>query len=388
MQVSGAVFAGVLEVPVSAACKMTPAKPVAATLDAPPLPDKSAPPAELLEHARLLDSVAAFTHLRDIEALDHSLVLSLAQLAAARSVSLCKRGADSQGQLETIVHCVMERDHGYRVHAIEPLTGEVAYPPLQRCLESLQPQAISDPVHGYQLIVPILREGRAIAALQIDSMQPLGPVGPLVDGFVRIYANYTALLSESERDKLTGLYNRRTFDRHLQRLLDAPLAHAASTPEERRAVAGDAPLWLAIIDIDHFKRINDNYGHIYGDEVILLLAQLMRRGFRHGDVPFRFGGEEFVVLLRAEDAGVAQAVMERFRRTVAEHRFPQVVEVTVSVGYARVGAHDYPATVLDRADKALYFAKEHGRNRVEGYEVLREAGQLGESVVAGSIDLF
>jgi diguanylate cyclase (GGDEF)-like protein len=355
-------------------------------------PPVSAPATGLLEHARLLDSVAAFTHLRDIAALDHSLALSLAELVSARSVALCKRSSDSHGLLESIVQCTPAADGSYRVRVIEPDAADPVRAPLQRCLESMQAHAAADGPDSHQLIVPILRDGRAIAALQIDGAAALDDVRPLVDGFVRIYANYTALLNESERDKLTGLYNRRTFDRHLQRLLCEPAAIAADEGPERERrgspAADGSQLWLAIIDIDHFKRINDSYGHIYGDEVILLLAQLMRSGFRHGDVPFRFGGEEFVVLLRAEDEATAHAVMERFRRCVAEYRFPQVVEVTVSIGHAHVGPQDYPATVLDRADKALYFAKEHGRNRVAGYEGLCAAGELGSAVVAGSIDLF
>ena len=347
-----------------------------------------APPAGPLGHARLLDSVAAFTHHRDMAALDHSLVLSLAELVSARAVWLGKRASDHHGRLESVVHCAIAPDGVYRVQESEPAPGDPGYAPLQRCLEDMQPHVAVDAHDGHQLVVPILHEGRAIGALQIDGAVALHAVRPLVDGFARIYANYTALLNESERDKLTGLYNRRTFERHLQRLLSAPAAVAPDGAETERRGASASPLWLAIIDIDHFKRINDSYGHIYGDEVILLLAQLLRAGFRHGDVPFRFGGEEFVVLLRADDAAAAGAVLERFRQGVADYRFPQVAEVTVSIGYAGVGASDYPATVLDRADKALYFAKAHGRNRVDGYEALSSAGQLGPSMVAGSIDLF
>jgi diguanylate cyclase (GGDEF)-like protein len=122
--------------------------------------------------------------------------------------------------------------------------------------------------------------------------------------------------------------------------------------------------------------------------VILLLAQQMRECFRHGDVLFRFGGEEFVVMLAAQNESVARSVLERFRQRVGAHLFPQVEHVTVSIGYAQMGAGDYPTTVLDRADKALYHAKEHGRNCVHGYETLAAQGLLAQSAMPGSIDLF
>lgn len=247
----------------------------------------------------------------------------------------------------------------------------------------------------HRLVVPILHDGRAIGALQLDSDMPPAASRPLADGFARIYANYTGLLHESERDKLTGLYNRRSLERQLQRLLhqrEQALRQAAlarSEPDEQRGMpAESSQVWLAILDIDHFKRINDNYGHIYGDEVILLLAQQMRACFRRSDVLFRFGGEEFVILFGATEQATVHTVLERFRQRIAGHVFPQVGSVTVSIGYAGVGCHDYPANVLDRADKALYFAKQHGRNATYGYEHLSARGLLGREMAAGSIDLF
>jgi diguanylate cyclase (GGDEF)-like protein len=158
--------------------------------------------------------------------------------------------------------------------------------------------------------------------------------------------------------------------------------------EERRAMNDESHhVWLAMFDIDHFKRINDNYGHVYGDEVILLLAQMMRKSFRQSDVLFRFGGEEFVVLLNSLDEPTACAALERFRERVASHHFPQVGRVTVSIGFAHIGESDYPEIVLDRADKALYYAKQNGRNCTYGYESLASRGMLAPTT-SGSIDLF
>ncbi|WP_241668940.1 GGDEF domain-containing protein [Rhodanobacter glycinis] len=346
--------------------------------------------AGMLAHSRLLDSVAAFTHHRDIDALDHSLVLSLAELALARSVSLAKRAAGGCGELESVVHCTPDAQGHYQLQVIEPDQADPALASMRQCIE--RPEVLAEIIGPgmHRLVAPILCEGRAIGALQLDSEVPPSASRSLVEGFARIYANYTALLNESERDKLTGLYNRRTFERHLQRLLsrhDSP-ARADELAVDRRGAAAPVQVWLAILDIDHFKRINDSYGHIYGDEVILLLAQQMRASFRQGDVLFRFGGEEFVVLLSASDESTVHAALERFRRRVAAQVFPQVEHVTVSIGYARIGDSDYPATVLDRADKALYFAKKNGRDRTHGYESLAAQGLLAQAMAPGSIDLF
>jgi diguanylate cyclase (GGDEF)-like protein len=353
----------------------------------------SAPVADSFVHSRLLDSVAAFTHHRDIAALDHSLALSLAELTSAHSVVLAKRAIDG-AYVESIVRCVPDAQGAYQLRADDPDRADPALKLLHCCMHRLEVQMEwAQGIH--RLVVPILRDGRAIGALQVDSDMPPAASRPLADGFARIYANYTGLLHESERDKLTGLYNRRSLERQLQRLLHQreqalrQAAMARSEPNEQRGMpAGSSQVWLAILDIDHFKRINDNYGHIYGDEVILLLAQQMRACFRRSDVLFRFGGEEFVILFGATEQATVHTVLERFRQRVAEHVFPQVGSVTVSIGYAGVGCHDYPANVLDRADKALYFAKQHGRNATYGYENLSARGLLGREMAAGSIDLF
>jgi len=343
---------------------------------------------------RLLDSLAALTHHRDIDALDHSLVLTLAELTAARSVLLAKCFPEDS-VLESAVCCSPDPAGAYRVRPLQPAHLGAALGTMQRCLQRLEAQ--TETVRGlHRQLVPIVREGRAIGALQLDSaLAPLRSRS-LIDGFARIYANYTALLHESEHDKLTGLYNRRSLERQLQRMLQwrdtarRPYPPALPPGSEQRAAPSDETpqVWLAIVDIDHFKRINDTYGHVYGDEVILLLAQQIRACFRRSDVLFRFGGEEFVALFSATDEATVHGVLERFRAHVARFPFPLVGHVTISIGYSRIGAHDYPVVALDRADQALYHVKQHGRDGVRGYEELDASGALARGQTAGTIDLF
>jgi diguanylate cyclase (GGDEF)-like protein len=145
---------------------------------------------------------------------------------------------------------------------------------------------------------------------------------------------------------------------------------------------------LAVLDIDHFKRVNDTYGHLMGDEVLLHFAQCMNHTFRDYDLLFRVGGEEFVVVLRNVDADRAHAVMERFRKVVETHYFPQVGQITASIGVTFIGPHDLPGLVIDRADQALYYVKQHGRNQVAFYEHLVAQGALQQKQVESDIELF
>lgn len=345
----------------------------------------------VLPESRLLASVAEFTHHRDIDALDHSVVLSLAELVAVSSVTLCKRGESLQHPVDSIVVCTRKPEGGFVVEAIDPRQDGDPIDTIVCAMETLEP--ISDVTEDgiSRLVIPIQREHTAIGALMLEAEDSLDTVRSMVEGFARIYGNYIALLNESERDKLTGLYNRRSFEQRLQRLLklQRQRARAAQEDEDKRLHGDDvSQLYLAILDIDHFKRINDTYGHVYGDEVILMLAQQMRTSFRQSDVLFRFGGEEFVMLIAAQDDAAVHHVLDRFRLYIAEHAFPQVGHVTVSIGHARITESDYPEIVLDRADKALYFAKQNGRNSVHGYESLTERGELASPVALGSIDLF
>jgi diguanylate cyclase (GGDEF)-like protein len=364
-----------------------PATPVRVQSAVAPVPRAAMLPAQ----ARLLDSVAAFTHHRDIDALDHSLALSLAELSHAHAVMLCKRAVDGR-RLESVVCCTLDAQGGYVLGVREPDPDEPALEPLWHCMDHQRSHAGIGSDGSYQLYVPILHEGRALGALLLEAAAPLDGAHALAEGFARIYANYITLLNESERDKLTGLYNRRSFEQRLQRLLTLQRQKARGAMQDgedkRRPAEEPSQLYLAILDIDHFKRINDTYGHVYGDEVILMLAQHMRASFRQSDVLFRFGGEEFVILLAAQDETAAHLVLDRFRQFVTDHAFPQVGHVSVSIGYARITENDYPEIVLDRADKALYFAKQNGRDSVHGYESLTRRGELATPVSLGSIDLF
>ncbi|KQT86307.1 PleD family two-component system response regulator [Aurantimonas sp. Leaf443] len=156
-------------------------------------------------------------------------------------------------------------------------------------------------------------------------------------------------------DPLTGLPNRR--------FLDAHLAQAVA-----RAQRNQGSFALLIADIDHFKRINDGFGHDAGDAVLQEFARRLRASVRASDLPCRYGGEEFMVLMPDADGVAAMRVAERLRLAVSQEGFPiagEVLAVTVSAGLAVFDPQtDDAASLVKRADEGLYEAKRHGRNRV------------------------
>jgi diguanylate cyclase (GGDEF)-like protein len=184
-----------------------------------------------------------------------------------------------------------------------------------------------------------------------------------VERLAGIFSNLMRLIDRFERDPLTGLLNRQSFDYRFEDLLE----YHQQNPYRKQTL--DTP-WLAITDIDHFKRVNDTYGHLFGDEILLLVSQVMRQSFRFDDLLFRYGGEEFIIILSNADAAGAELALERFRQAIQDYSFPRLGEMTMSVGWARVSAREFSTDIIHKADKALYYAKENGRNRVVNYEVV------------------
>lgn len=166
----------------------------------------------------------------------------------------------------------------------------------------------------------------------------------------------TNTMAMAVTDDMTGLYNRRYFDRHLSVMLG-------------KAQSQDRDMALMILDIDHFKSVNDTYGHDTGDNVLKEFAARLKRNIRGVDLACRFGGEEFVVLMPDTDYRQAESIAERVRQSISERGFDigaeRTLSVTVSAGLTlNESLRDTPETLIKRADVALYRAKREGRNRV------------------------
>lgn len=186
----------------------------------------------------------------------------------------------------------------------------------------------------------------------------LAVLGPLV-GYMshvrrRLSESLRMIRDMAERDALTGAFNRH----HLEESLDR---------EVGRCERGAPAFVLLIADIDHFKRINDGYGHLVGDLVLKAAAHAMREVLRKADYMARYGGEEFVMLVAAHKLAEAKVACERLRARVEHLRMPELGahNITISIGAATYRPGDTQASLLGRADAALYRAKNSGRNRVE-----------------------
>lgn len=341
---------------------------------------------------KLLESVVRITKQRDQDSLEVSLAMTLSELVSIERVTLVRVEYHyNKLQLDELVVVTRDQDGGEPVCHEGHQIHKHHHALYKECVEAKS--AVDSKTEGdVRTVKPVLlnEDVAALVDLSGSGFQPGDE--KLISGFIRIYENYLALLNESERDTLTGLLNRKTFDERLGRILSsrALAGQDEDLTEERRT--DQAPTrsksWLAVMDIDRFKSINDTHGHLYGDEVLLLIAQIMQRSFRREDLLFRYGGEEFVIILRNIDHEQAHIVLERFRQSVADFPFPQVGRVTVSMGSIEIRAGDFPASVVGKADKALYYAKDNGRNRVCGYEALFEAGELVETAREEDIELF
>jgi diguanylate cyclase len=136
------------------------------------------------------------------------------------------------------------------------------------------------------------------------------------------------------------------------------------------------PLSVLLIDIDHFKKINDTYGHGVGDQVLRLMASVLRERLRETDLPARYGGEELIAVLPGADLATCAAVAERIRRLISECRITRrstselLPSITVSIGVGQFQFGESMADLIDRCDRALYLAKRDGRDRVVTEEEL------------------
>jgi diguanylate cyclase (GGDEF)-like protein len=186
---------------------------------------------------------------------------------------------------------------------------------------------------------------------------------PMMLGLQALYVGHmkSDLTDIADTDVLTGLRNRRRFDE-------------MAGDEVLRCSHGRQALWLLMIDIDNFKKINDSFGHLEGDHALRQVSRVLREGVRSSDIVARYGGEEFCILLPDADESTAHATAQRLRSLVAElHVGPKLDHaVTISIGATAMDREDSCLDdLLKRADRALYLAKSGGRNQVVGFDTPR-----------------
>lgn len=194
--------------------------------------------------------------------------------------------------------------------------------------------------------------GDAPFAIQIVIFAIVGVVAGIFQRENNKLNNY--LLKASLTDKLTNLYNYGYFTKRIEE-------EVARADRYKHSVA------LVIVDIDHFKKYNDTYGHQKGNQVLVKLSHIIMENRRRSDVAFRYGGEEFCIILPETEDG-APEFAERLRKKVEAEEFPGKVKITISAGVACHPCKNKNIGLVERADMALYEAKETGRNRVCVYK--------------------
>lgn len=341
--------------------------------------------------SELVDRLATVMRVRDMEQLDRSLALLFGETLGPSVVGVSVF-SDHDQDAQWALRAYWQR--GDADASPSPLTSDTPPECLPLLQQALQKQLwVQQPVEGGVVSAfPLFNDWDGQGVLWMRTANALGARRlKRVFSLLHFYAGFRDLVSENERDTLTGLLNRKTFDAGFARVAMATVFSPGEpdpTDADRRGSSQDAPCWLVVSDIDHFKRVNDHFGHLIGDEVLLLSARLMRQTFRLTDKVFRFGGEEFVLMLHNAEAEGAKRALEKFRHRVETYEFPQVGRITVSLGYTRIQPDDTPDSAFERADKAVYAAKEDGRNRVYCFEELVDQGRLPQSEKTGSVDFF
>jgi len=224
---------------------------------------------------------------------------------------------------------------------------------------------------------PSLEEIRAVISQIIEKTKTLGSFGKQVrsklnetkEALQALRKDFERVKTEASVDFLTGLANRKAFN-------------DALIEQMNEAVSQQKELTLLLVDIDNFKKFNDEHGHLIGDEVLKLVAKKIKEIVRGRDFLARFGGEEFAVILPQTPLEGAQVVAKSINRLFAQtvlkalHMSTTLGKVTVSVGVARYRPGELPDTLINRADRALYRAKQTGRNRVVTELDIKTAGRL------------
>lgn len=332
-------------------------------------------------NSEIFESIIEITRQKDTDSLEYSLAATLAELIDIQEVALINIPFKGLPTYLTSELCLKITLAGAKKNY--KWNNQVTQLELNATIETVvaHHQPLGVIVDGIRIFYfPIVINDELHSILQIKSLVDILDSSELINGFIRIYQNYQVILTENERDKLTGLLNRKTFENKLNRLIKPKDINDSHTLH--------SSCWLVMIDIDHFKSVNDNFGHISGDEILLNLAQMMKDYFVGSNLLFRFGGEEFVIILEAMPLEVATATLEHFRKLISEFNFPFAGNVTISMGFSKFRADDFPPSILDQADKALYYAKQHGRNCLYNYEKLIEKGKLTAPEDNSSVELF
>ena len=324
----------------------------------------------------ILDSLVRLTEQRQLGSLTKSLLSTVQQFVTPLDVQIFDIHISSS-ELEEVAlpefFCLSDNPY-------VDGSSELGAACFMKCVSS-QSICYSSDLVPVQVAIPIMLNSCVVKVLWVKLEHLTDHNLSLLKGLAKVFENFLAIVIECETDELTGLLNRKAFGSRL-RAVNTNLVSI-----EQAKVQQLKHYWLCIFDIDKFKLINDSFGHLYGDEILLDLVKVMRSVFDDDDAMFRFGGDEFVLLIapstRHQMLAKCQSFCDRLYRFHGEK-----IQVTVSMGITQVCSDKQANTLLIQADKALYYIKETGRDRVEVYADLVSRGALIEKKFDDDIEIF
>ncbi len=332
----------------------------------------------MLELMRYIVDISSY---RDRTQINAALIKALRALLAPESVTLYRAYAAKE---KMIFACAgIENNEVFSHNAYVPKLRYCKPAAddslIAECWASQKVKIVGGATHIERLLVPVIQNREVYYLMDIrpttgaDSLE-------LYKAMIQFFSNFTGLLDYGETDTLTTLPSRKTFEKHMFEWLETDSQKNQGDSESH---------FLAICDIDDFKNVNNAFGHMIGDELLIMLARSLRQFLPFTDQVFRYGGEEFVILLQPTNLESAQSLFDNLREHIAAQTFSRVGQITVSIGFTKISGADTPDAAIERADEAVYYAKQHGRNQATSYETLIDNAELHpKEVLSGEIELF
>lgn len=245
----------------------------------------------------LIDSLADITQHHDRQMLEESVMRTIGDLFPVETIHLFRLHVLNKDKYLSLVASIDQNkivsvEDDLEINTLsEKLRDAVWLSAKTNKIEIL----INDGQQAFDIIYPISNSEKNVSSLLVCrcSAALSGTEQQIISGILNVYSNYLSLIDKTQHDKLTGLFNRETLDAEITKiLLKGPIASSPVGKKSEKRQSNELSTWLGVVDIDHFKAINDTYGHLYGDEVLILVARLMMRScVREDDLVYRYGGE-------------------------------------------------------------------------------------------------
>jgi len=343
-----------------------------------------------IKSTQIIDSLAEMTRHQDREIIEKSLLKTINELMPSLELRLfkVKKNPDtSEFSLHLLSYAVGNNINIMDMKVDFKMMPQALQIGITEAILQEDLQQVSD--HKQHFIAyPVSNKDNQVFALLLQEYDIIHSIDAprYTYGLLKIYSNYLDLLRITQTDKLTGVLNRETLDTEITSVLVKNTVNQQMGVHTHKRKEDADSYWLGLLDIDHFKSVNDQFGHLFGDEVLILVARTMEKLLRDHDSVFRFGGEEFVILLNASGVQEANGAFERIRRYIENYSVPKMGNLTVSIGVTEINTQASTSEIIGEADIALYYSKEHGRNKTSMYAELLQQGLVSKEATGAVVD--